>query len=174
MQLAIIPVFPLFISVLLAFFGSRLSKKTASWLGVLGISLSFVSAASVLVFLFSGPKDFKAYREILWTWIPFYSSELDTATIQMAFYLDSLSAVMLMVVTFISSLIAIFSVTFMEDDAEISWFFACMNLFVAMMLILVLADNFLVLFLGWEGVGLTSYLLIGFWRNQIENGQAAT
>ncbi len=174
MQLAIIPALPIIVSALLALFGDRFSKKLASWLGVLGIGLSFVAALGVVLFLFTGSKDFQAYREILWTWIPFYSSELDTATIQMAFYLDALSAVMLMVVTFISSLIAIFSVAFMEDDAEVSWFFACMNLFVGMMLILVLADNFLVLFLGWEGVGLTSYLLIGFWRNDILNGRAAT
>lgn len=174
MQLALIPAFPIFVSVLLALLGPRFSRRTASILGVLGITLSFIAAVSVLLFLFSGPKDFQAYREILWTWIPFYSSELDTATIQMAFYLDSLSAVMLLVVTFISSLIAIFSVAFMEDDQELSWFFACMNLFVGMMLILVLADNFLVLFLGWEGVGLTSYLLIGFWRDNVINGLAAT
>ncbi|MEI6791282.1 MAG: proton-conducting transporter membrane subunit, partial [Myxococcaceae bacterium] len=174
MQLALIPAFPIFVSVLLALLGPRFSRRTASILGVLGITLSFIAAVSVLLFLFSGPKDFGAYREILWTWIPFYSSELDTATIQMAFYLDSLSAVMLLVVTFISSLIAIFSVAFMEDDPELSWFFACMNLFVGMMLILVLADNFLVLFLGWEGVGLTSYLLIGFWRDNAVNGLAAT
>lgn len=173
MQLALIPAFPIIVSFLLAILGTRFSRKVASLLGVLGIALSFFAALSVLLFLFGGSKDFQAYQEILWTWIPFYSSELDTATIQMAFYLDALSAVMLMIVTFISSLIAIFSVAFMEDDAEISWFFACMNLFVGMMLILVLADNFLVLFLGWEGVGLTSYLLIGFWRNDILNGHAA-
>lgn len=174
MQLALIPAFPIFISILLAIFGMRFSRRTASILGVAGIGLSFLTALSVLLFLSLDSKDFQAYREILWTWIPFYSSELDTATIQMAFYLDALSAVMLMVVSFISTLIAIFSTQFMEDDAEISWFFACMNLFVGMMLILVLADNFLVLFLGWEGVGLTSYLLIGFWRNDILNGKAAT
>lgn len=174
MQLALIPAFPIFISALLAFLGQKLPRKVASFLGVFGIVASFLAALSVLFFLFSGPKEFQAYREILWTWIPFYSSELDTATIQMAFYLDSLSAVMLIVVTFISSLIALFSVTFMEEDSEIAWFFACMNLFVGMMLILVLADNFLVLFLGWEGVGLTSYLLIGFWRNNTANGLAAT
>ncbi|MEI6804909.1 MAG: NADH-quinone oxidoreductase subunit L [Myxococcaceae bacterium] len=174
MQLALIPAFPIIASFLLAIFGPKFSRKVVSFLGVFGIASSFIATLFVLLFLFSGGKDFQAYREILWTWIPFYSSEMDTATIQMAFYLDALSAVMLMVVTFISSLIALFSVTFMEDDAEISWFFACMNLFVGMMLILVLADNFLVLFLGWEGVGLTSYLLIGFWRNDVLNGRAAT
>lgn len=173
MQLALIPAFPIIASFFLALMGSKCSRKTCSVLGVLGIGLSFLSTVFVLLFLFTGSKDFAAYREILWTWIPFYSSELDTATIQMAFYVDSLSAVMLLVVSFISTLIAIFSTAFMEDDGEIGWFFACMNLFVGMMLILVLADNFLVLFLGWEGVGLTSYLLIGFWRNDPQNARAA-
>jgi NADH-quinone oxidoreductase subunit L len=174
MQLALIPAFPIFISVILAIFGPKFSKKTASLLGVTGIGLSFLTAFFALLFLALDTKDFQAYREIFWTWIPFYSSELDTSTIQMAFYLDALSGIMLMVITFISTLIALFSVQFMEDDAEISWFFACMNLFVGMMLVLVLADNFLVLFLGWEGVGLTSYLLIGFWRDDVLNGRAAT
>ncbi|MES2504734.1 MAG: NADH-quinone oxidoreductase subunit L [Myxococcota bacterium] len=173
MQLAIIPLFPLIAFAILAFIGPKLSTKRAQIIGVAGIGLSFVSAFSVLSFLFLGPKEFAAYREILWTWIPFYSSEVDTATIQMAFYLDSLSAVMLMVVTFISTLIAVFATSFMEDDTEVSWFFACMNLFVSFMLILVLGDNLLVLFLGWEGVGLCSYLLIGFWRSEIANGLAA-
>src|SRR3989338_10699957 len=114
MQLAIIPVFPLLVSAVLAFAGNRIPQKLAARLGVVGIASSFVAAVSVLIFLFSGPKDFQAYREIFWTWIPFYSSDLGTAPIQMAFYLDSLSAVMLMVVTFISSLIALFSASFME------------------------------------------------------------
>ncbi|MBL4819312.1 MAG: NADH-quinone oxidoreductase subunit L [Deltaproteobacteria bacterium] len=167
MQLALIPFFPLLSFVALIALSKRLSENQVTTIGVAGIVLSFVSALLALILL---PEN---YREILWTWIPFYTSESNTATIQMGFYLDSLSAVMLMVVTFISSLIALFATSYMEDDAEIGWFFACINLFVASMLILVLGDNLLVLFLGWEGVGLCSYLLIGFWRNDIENGWAA-
>src|SRR3989338_452681 len=98
MQLAIIPFFPLITFAILAFAGNRFSKHQAAWIGVAGISLSFVASLGVLLFLFFGQKDFGAYREILWTWIPFYSSEFDTATVQMGLYLDSLSAVMLMVV----------------------------------------------------------------------------
>ncbi|MBH1988610.1 MAG: NADH-quinone oxidoreductase subunit L [Myxococcaceae bacterium] len=173
MQLALIPAFPLFASVALACAGGKFSQKTVSVLGVLGIGLSFAVSLSTLIGFRQEAIEFQAYREVLWTWIPFYSSEIDSATIQMAFYLDSLSAIMLMVVTFISTLIAIFSLAFMEEDADFAWFFACMNLFVTLMLVLVLADNLLVLFLGWEGIGLTSYLLIGFWRQESANGLAA-
>lgn len=92
---------------------------------------------------------------------------------KIALYLDPLSAVMIFVITFVGALIHLYSSEFLIDDEGYSRFFAYMNLFVASMLILVLADNLLFLFLGWEGVGLCSYLLIGFWYQDSENGLAA-
>jgi NADH-quinone oxidoreductase subunit L len=86
--------------------------------------------------------------------------------------LDALTSVMLFLVTGVGSLIHLYSVGYMEDDADISRFFAYLNLFVASMLILVLADSLAVLFIGWEGVGLCSYLLIGFWYKDMENADA--
>ena len=89
------------------------------------------------------------------------------------FYLDALSLVMMLVVTFVGFLIHLYSAEFMIEDEGYSRFFAYMNLFVASMLTLLLADNLLLLYLGWEGVGLCSYLLIGFWYGDPANGAAA-
>src|SRR5260370_42395219 len=80
---------------------------------------------------------------------------------------------MIVVITLVGSLVALYSTKFMGDDAGFARFFAYLNLFVASMLVLVLADNFLLLFAGWEGVGLCSYLLIGFWYQRPETGYAA-
>ena len=87
--------------------------------------------------------------------------------------LDALSATMILVVTGVGLLIHIYAVGYMEDDPRFGRFFAYMNLFVFFMLMLVLAENYLVLYLGWEGVGLCSYLLIGFWFEKTENANAA-
>ena len=91
---------------------------------------------------------------------------------EIAFYLDALSLVMVVVVTFVSFLIHLYSTEFMRGDEGYSRFFAYMNLFVASMVTLLLADNLLLLYLGWEGVGLCSYLLIGFWYQDPANGRA--
>ena len=105
---------------------------------------------------------------MLWTWI-------DVAGFhpQIAFYLDALSLIMMLVVTFVSFLIHLYSAESMIESEGYSRFFAYMNLFVASMVTLLLADNLLLLYLGWEGVGLCSYLLIGFWYADPANGLAA-
>ena len=96
-----------------------------------------------------------------------------TFTPPIALHLDALSLVMVLVVTFVGFLIHLYSTEFMPTKRATRRFFAYMNLFVGSMLILVLADNLLLLFLGWEGVGLCSYLLIGFWYRDPANGRAA-
>ena len=105
------------------------------------------------------------YTEIVWTWIA-----VAGFTPHIGFYLDALSWLMMLVVTFVSFLIHLYSAEFMIADEGYSRYFAYMNLFVASMLILVLADNLLFLYLGWEGVGLCSYLLIGFWYRDPPTG----
>ena len=107
------------------------------------------------------------YTQTLWTWI-----DVGSFRPQIAFYLDALSLVMMLVVTFVSFLIHLYSAEFMRTDEGYSRFFAYMNLFVACMVTLLLADNLLLLYLGWEGVGLCSYLLIGFWYQDPVNGRA--
>ena len=89
------------------------------------------------------------------------------------FYLDGLSLTMMLIITGIGFLIHLYATGYMADDPDYSRFFSYMNLFVAAMLMLVLGDNLVVLYLGWEGVGLCSYLLIGFWYTNPENGYAA-
>jgi NADH-quinone oxidoreductase subunit L len=107
----------------------------------------------------------QAYTQVLWTWIDVAGFEP-----QIAFYLDALSLVMILVVTFVGFLIHIYSAEFMIEDEGFSRFFGYMNLFVASMITLLLANNLLLLYLGWEGVGLCSYLLIGFWYREPANG----
>jgi NADH-quinone oxidoreductase subunit L len=108
------------------------------------------------------------YTQVLWTWL-----NVDGFRPEIAFYLDPLSLLMVVVVTFVSFLIHLYSAEFMREDEGYGRFFAYMNLFVGSMVVLVLADNLLLLYLGWEGVGLCSYLLIGFWYSDPVNGLAA-
>ena len=141
-------------------FGQRL-RALAGWLATLAVAAAFVVAVAALLELLSQPAD--ARTQILRGYEWFVSGDL-----RVAFDLrwDPLSATMALVVTGVSSLIHLYSVGYIEHDERRETFFAWLNLFVASMLILVLAQNFLVMFLGWEGVGLCSYLLVGFWFNR--------
>ncbi|MGB8064942.1 MAG: NADH-quinone oxidoreductase subunit L [Candidatus Sulfotelmatobacter sp.] len=164
----LIPVIPFASFIVLALVGSRISKKLAAAIGVAAIAASTV--ISILItwcFLISSPPG-DSYTQVLWTWI-------DVAGFhpQIAFYLDALSLIMMLVVTFVSFLIHLYSAESMIESEGYSRFFAYMNLFVASMVTLLLADNLLLLYLGWEGVGLCSYLLIGFWYTDPANGLAA-
>ncbi len=109
-----------------------------------------------------------AYHQVIWTWF-----DVAGFNPEIAFHLDALSLVFVFVITFVGFLIHLYSVEFMADDSGFARFFAYLNLFVGSMLVLVLADNLLLLYLGWEGVGLCSYLLIGFWYQEPANGYAA-
>ena len=164
----LIPAIPFASFIALALVGSRISRKPAALIGVASIAVSTV--ISVLItwnFLVSPPRG-DSYTQVLWTWI-------DVAGFrpQIAFYLDALSLIMTLVVTFVSFLIHLYSAESMIESEGYSRFFAYMNLFVASMVTLLLADNLLLLYLGWEGVGLCSYLLIGFWYGDPKNGLAA-
>jgi NADH-quinone oxidoreductase subunit L len=164
----LIPVFPLAGFALLALGGGRMSHRQIARIGTGSVGASAVVAALVGVDLLSGLPETTHYRQTLWAWI-------DTAgfTAGVTWYLDALSLLMTLVITGIGFLIHLYSVEYMAGDEGYHRFFAYMNLFVASMLILVLADNLLLLYLGWEGVGLCSYLLIGFWYRQSEHGAAA-
>jgi NADH-quinone oxidoreductase subunit L len=166
--LSLIPGFPLVGFALLALAGGRLSPRQIAWIGTGSIGASGLVAALVGIDVLSGLPETTHYRQTLWTWI-------DTAgfTAGVTWYLDALSLLMTVVITGVGFLIHLYSVEYMAGDEGYRRFFAYMNLFVASMLILVLADNLLLLYLGWEGVGLCSYLLIGFWYRQSENGTAA-
>ena len=157
MQLWLIPTLPLAGFVINGLFGRRFSKSTINAIAIGSVVLSF---AWVLKTLFGlAPLDSAyPYSERYFTWIQ--SGSLD---IGCGFAVDRLTAVMLLVVTGIGSLIHIYSIGYMAHEGGYYRFFAYMNLFMFFMLVLVLASNYLVLFVGWEGVGLCSYLLIGFY-----------
>ena len=164
----LIPAAPLVGFIILIAGGSRLSRATAGVLGVGSVGISAIVAILVGIdFLRVAPAG-DAYALTLWQWmnVAGFSAE---ATL----YLDALSLVMILVVTIVGFLIHLFSVEYMCGDEAYARFFAYMNLFVSSMLILVLADNLLFLYLGWEGVGLCSYLLIGFWHKEPDNVAAA-
>jgi NADH-quinone oxidoreductase subunit L len=123
---------------------------------VMVIGVDFISAST------------NSFHQILWNWI-----DVAGFSPSFALYLDALSLVFIFVITFVGFLIHLYSTEFMAEDEGFARFFAYLNLFVCAMLILVLADNLVLLYLGWEGVGLCSYLLIGFWYEEKKNGDAA-
>jgi NADH-quinone oxidoreductase subunit L len=164
----IIVALPLLGFLLLATLGKRFSKTTTGIIGVGSVGLSAVLTILIGISFISGLDKTKVFVQTLWQWF-----DVAGFNPSIAFHLDSLSMVFIFVVTFVGFLIHLYSAEFMIDDEGYSRFFAYMNLFVASMLILVLADNLLFLYLGWEGVGLCSYLLIGFWYKDPKNGTAA-
>jgi len=145
----------------------RFSRKQVAWIAVGATAASTVVSVLVTMAFLSAPPVAHAYTQVLWTWI-----DVGGFRPELAFYLDPLSLIMTLVVAFVSFLIHLYSTEFMIDDDGYSRFFAYMNLFVASMLTLLLANNLLLLYLGWEGVGLCSYLLIGFWYRDPANGAA--
>lgn len=164
----LIPALPFAGFLILALAGQRLSRQMVAIIGTGSVTLSaIITLICGLSFLISPPAT-GYYTQTLWTWM-----EVANFNPKITFFLDALSLVFIFVITFIGALIHIYSVEFMAEDKDYSRFFACMNLFVSSMLILVLADNLLLLYLGWEGVGLCSYLLIGFWYENPVNGYAA-
>lgn len=167
-NLWLIPLIPFAGFFILAVLGRLLSKTAAAWVGAGSIGLSALLAILVGVQFLSAPPEGYAFRQALWPWI-----EVAGFTPSISFYLDSLSLVFILIITVVGFLIHLYSVEFMGEDEGFKRFFAYMNLFVGAMLTLVLADTLVLMYLGWEGVGLGSYLLIGFWYQDPANGYAA-
>jgi NADH-quinone oxidoreductase subunit L len=162
----LIPTLPFAGALLLIIFGSRLRRSLVPFIGAGSVGLAaMITLGAGIDFLSSGVN---AYDQVLWNWIHVGSFQPNVA-----FHLDALSLVFIFVITFVGFLIHLYSAEFMIDDEGYARFFTFLNLFVGSMLILVLADNLLLLYLGWEGVGLCSYLLIGFWYTEEKNGYAA-
>ena len=159
-MLALIPLFPLIGFVINAMLGRRLPKSVSGWLASLAMLASFAVSAMVVWQLVGTPAEERVIDQTLYTWLA--SGDFN---VPLAFRLDPLSAVMILVVTGIGSLIHIYSTAYMHDevDSEFARYFSYLNLFASFMLVLVLGSSFPVMFVGWEGVGLCSYLLIGFW-----------
>jgi NADH-quinone oxidoreductase subunit L len=164
----LVPAIPFASFIILALWGRLIGKRLSSIVGAGSIGLSAFFAVLSAIGYFGLPSDTVSFSQTLWQW--FSAGSLQ---IKLSLYLDPLSVLMILVVTIVGFLIHYYSVSFMADDEGVSRFFAYMNLFVGFMLILVLADNLLFLIIGWEGVGLCSYLLIGFWYKDPANGAAA-
>ncbi len=164
----LIPGLPFAGFVLLAVTAARLPRRAVAWIGAGSVGLSAAVALAIGAEFLRQPPVGQHYAESLWTWM-----QVGGFTPRIAFYLDPLALVMVVVVTFVGFLIHLYSAEHMALDEGYNRFFAYMNLFVAMMCTLVLADNLLLLYLGWEGVGLCSYLLIGHWYQDPVNGLAA-
>ncbi len=169
-MLSLIPAFPLVGFVINTFLGRRLSKAISGGLACLALLASFAVSVMVVWQLVAMPEGAREITEVVFNWL-----SSGTFSIDLAFRLDPLSAVMILVVTGIGSLIHIYSTDYMheETDSEYARYFSHLNLFVFFMLVLVLGANVLVMFVGWEGVGLCSYLLIGYYYQRKSAADAA-
>jgi len=168
LTLAWIPALPLAGFLILALGSGRLGPRAVAWIGAGSIAASALLALRVAAGAWGPLREGEAVGAQLWTW---WSAGGLAPAIALRF--DSLAAVFVFVVTGVGFLIHLYATEYMRGDEGYARFFAWMNLFVASMLVLVLADNLLLLYLGWEGVGLCSYLLIGFWYRDPANGRAA-
>jgi NADH-quinone oxidoreductase subunit L len=153
-------------AVLLA--GGRRLDRVGHWVGTLLSAASFVFGLILFADLLGRSADHRTLTQHLWTWISVGSFQADVT-----FRLDQLSMTFVLLITGVGSLIHLYSVGYMEHDERRRRFFGYLNLFLAAMLLLVLADNYLLLYVGWEGVGLASYLLIGFWQHKPSAATAA-
>jgi NADH-quinone oxidoreductase subunit L len=165
----LIPGLPLTGALLLLLAGA-LPMRLVAAIGVGSVGAAALIAGLVGIDWITPGAEPSGHRQVLWTWM-----DVEGFTPVVALYLDSISLVMVLVITGVGFFIHLYSSDYMrsENPPDYQRFFAYMNLFVAAMLLLVLADDLLVLFVGWEGVGLCSYLLIGFWYQSTANGAAA-
>jgi NADH-quinone oxidoreductase subunit L len=166
--IALIPAIPLISFLVLVLFGHKLTRKITGLIGASSIGIVALLTFIIALEFFKSLPQVKSYSVVVWEWI-----NAGNLRANISFSLDALSLVFCFVITFVGFLINLYSIGFMAKDEGFTRFFAYMNLFVGSMLILVLADNILLMYLGWEGVGLCSYLLIGFWYKEPENGYAA-
>ncbi|MFD9099814.1 NADH-quinone oxidoreductase subunit L [Streptomyces virginiae] len=148
--------------------GGRRLDKTGHWLGTLLAAVSFGIGVVLFADMLGRAADDRTLTQNLYTWIPVEGFQAD-----MAFQLDQLSMTFVLLISGVGTLIHVYSIGYMEHDERRRRFFGYLNLFVAAMLLLVLADNYLLLYFGWEGVGLASYLLIGFWQHKPSAATAA-
>ncbi|KRB80531.1 NADH:ubiquinone oxidoreductase subunit L [Nocardioides sp. Root190] len=159
---------PLLGAAVLLLVGNRRSHAWGHWLGLATITGSFVLSLISFLTLLGREEGERQVARHLWTWI-----EAGRLDVGLDLLYDPLSALFLLLITGVGALIHLYSVGYMAHDVRRSRFFAYLNLFVAAMLMLILSENYVGLFLGWEGVGLASYLLIGFWQHKPSAAAAA-
>ena len=151
-----IVLFPLFGAIIAGLFARQIGRAGAHWITISGVALSFLLSLIVLKHIvFDGAEPFNGS---VYTWMA-----VEGLKLEIGFLVDSLTAVMITVVNFVSLMVHIYTIGYMQDDPGYQRFFSYISLFTFSMLMLVMSNNFLQLFFGWEAVGLVSYLLIGFW-----------
>ncbi|MFD4030138.1 NADH-quinone oxidoreductase subunit L [Streptomyces sp. NPDC058637] len=165
--IALLVAAPLLGAVVLLCGGRRLDRA-GHWIGTLFAAASFVVGVMLFADMLGRSADDRALHQKLYSWIPVEGFQADVA-----FQLDQLSMTFVLLITGVGTLIHIYSIGYMEHDERRRRFFGYLNLFLAAMLVLVIADNYLLLYVGWEGVGLASYLLIGFWQHKPSAATAA-
>ena len=165
--IALLVAAPLVGAALLLCGGKRLDRA-GHWIGTLLAAASFAVAVVLFADMLGKGAEDRALHQHLFSWIPVGGFQAD-----LAFQLDQLSMTFVLLITGVGSLIHLYSIGYMEHDERRRRFFGYLNLFLAAMLLLVLADNYLLLYVGWEGVGLASYLLIGFWQHKPSAATAA-
>ncbi|MGB4946345.1 MAG: NADH-quinone oxidoreductase subunit L [Candidatus Competibacter denitrificans] len=147
---------PLFGALIAGLFGRKIGRAGAHWVTIIGVAIAFLLSLLVLRHhVFDGAEP---YNGTVYTWMV-----VEGIRLEVGFLIDNLTAVMMCTVTFVSLMVHIYTIGYMHDDDGYQRFFSYIALFTFAMLMLVMANNFLQLFFGWEGVGLVSYLLIGFW-----------
>ena len=160
------PLFPLVGAIICGFFGRSLNEPKPGVFASIMVGISFI--LSVIAFIGLLGREEPSVSVVLWDYLSAGSFDLD-----IGFVIDSLSVTLMMIITGVGFLIHVYSASYMHGDDGYSRYFAGLNLFVAAMLVLVMADSFLLMFVGWEGVGVCSYLLIGFWYGDRLNADAA-
>jgi NADH-quinone oxidoreductase subunit L len=163
-NLRLIPLMPFIGATLLLLFGRKLKRDTVLVIAAGAIGASFMVAADAF---FTALPSAESLHDTVWTWIATGDLKID-----LAFQMDALSGLLCLIITFIGFLIHVYAQGYMADDPDYARFFAYLNLFCGAMLVLVLGDSLPVMFVGWEGVGLCSYLLIGFWYKSTANANA--
>jgi NADH-quinone oxidoreductase subunit L len=164
--IGLVPLFPLIGFLINGFFGKKIGKSVSGIIASVSILASFI--LSVLIFVELNGSSEKSHIVNLFSWI-----NSGNLKIPFEFLVDALSSLFLLIITGIGFLIHIYSIGYMSHDEGFARFFTYLNLFVFFMLLLVLGNNYLIMFVGWEGVGLCSYLLIGFWfKNNAYNNAA--
>ena len=149
-----IPLLPLIAAAIVGLFGRKLPRAAAHVITILGVGAAFVLSAVVFNDVLNG----NTFNGTVYTWL-----KTGNVNFEVGFLIDSLSAIMMVVVTFVSLMVHVYTIGYMEEDPGYSRFFSYISLFTFSMLMLVMSNNFMQLFFGWEAVGLVSYLLIGFW-----------
>lgn len=165
---SLVPLFPLLGFLIVALNTRKLTQGVTSFIACGAVLLSFILSLILFFNLLGAPETEKSVSVVLYNWIA-----AGNFSASISFLIDPLSSLFLLIITGVGFLIHLYSIGYMHDDAGFNRFFSYLNLFVFFMLLLVMGSNYLVMFIGWEGVGLCSYLLIGFWFKNQEYNNAA-